>query len=66
MRLANALLCIDCDEVFEPAGSIVACPKCGSAVFAPVAAWVPTAKLPAPAKSLPWLRPVSGNGDLRQ
>jgi hypothetical protein len=56
MRLANALLCIDCEEIFEPAEHTgVACPKCGSRVFAPIAAWVATTKLPAPSKSLPWL-----------
>jgi len=44
MNLKDALLCIDCDEVFTPEGSTCnsRCPLCGSSVFAPLAGWVPT------------------------
>jgi len=44
MNLKDALLCINCDEVFKAAGSRVnpRCPICASSVFAPLSAWVGT------------------------
>jgi hypothetical protein len=44
MNLKDALLCINCDEVFTAAGSYVnpRCPICASSVFAPLSAWVGT------------------------
>jgi hypothetical protein len=44
MNLKDALLCIDCDEVFTVEGSscIPRCPHCASSVFAPLSAWVQT------------------------
>ena len=44
MNLTDALLCIDCDEVFaaEEFTCNPRCPSCGSSVFAPLAGWVQT------------------------
>jgi len=44
MNLRDALLCIDCDEVFAAEGSPCnpRCPSCGSPVFAPLAGWIQT------------------------
>ena len=42
MNLKDALLCVNCDEVFTPQGSDPRCPVCASSVFAPISAWVPT------------------------
>jgi rubredoxin len=44
MNLKDALLCINCDEVFTAAGSHgdPRCPICASSVFAPLSAWVGT------------------------
>jgi len=44
MNLRDALLCIDCDEVFTTEGLACnpRCPRCGSSVFAPLAGWVQT------------------------
>ena len=44
MKLRDALLCIDCDEVFTTKGSPcnARCPTCGSRVSAPLFTWVPT------------------------
>lgn len=44
MNLRDALLCIDCDEVFAAEGSTCnpRCPSCGSSVFAPLAGWIQT------------------------
>ncbi len=42
MNLNDALLCIDCDEVFTTEGAPCnpRCPTCGSSVFALLSAWV--------------------------
>ena len=44
MKLTNALLCIDCDEVFtvEESSCNPRCPNCASSVFAPLSAWIQT------------------------
>ena len=44
MNLRDALLCIDCDEVFAIQGSPTnpRCPRCASSVFAPLSGWVGT------------------------
>ena len=44
MNLRDALLCIDCDEVFsaEEHACNPRCPSCGSSVFAALACWVQT------------------------
>ncbi len=44
MNLRDALLCIDCDEVFGLEGYVCnpRCPSCGSPVFAPLSVWVQT------------------------
>jgi hypothetical protein len=44
MNLKDALLCINCDEVFAAAGSHgnPRCPRCASSVFVPLSAWVQT------------------------
>ena len=44
MNLRDALLCIDCDEVFATEGFTCnpRCPSCGSSVFAPLAGWIQT------------------------
>ena len=46
MNLRNALLCIDCDEVFtiEESPGKFQCPSCASSVFMPISAWVQTWK----------------------
>lgn len=46
MNLKDALLCIDCDEVFTIEGSSCnpTCPRCASSVLAPLSAWVQTWK----------------------
>ncbi len=44
MKLKDALLCIDCDEVFAAEGLAcnLQCPRCGSSVFARLDTWVQT------------------------
>ncbi len=44
MNLKDALLCIDCDELFtvESSSCNTHCPKCASTVYVPISAWVPT------------------------
>ena len=44
MNLKDALLCVDCDEVFTAEASPCnpRCPKCASSVFSPLSAWVST------------------------
>jgi hypothetical protein len=44
MKLKDALLCIDCDEVFTTEGSPCnpRCPSCASSAFAVLSAWVQT------------------------
>ncbi len=44
MNLKDALLCIDCDEVFAVEGSSCSprCPACASSIFAPLSTWVQT------------------------
>jgi len=46
MQLRDALLCIDCDDIFtlEEHTCNPRCPRCGSSVFAPLASWVQTWK----------------------
>ncbi len=44
MELKDALLCIDCDEVFTAEGLTcnTRCPSCGSSVYARLDTWVQT------------------------
>ena len=44
MNLKDAMLCIDCDEVFVIEGSPAnpRCPRCASPIMFPLSAWVPT------------------------
>ncbi len=44
MELKDALLCIDCDEVFAAEGLTcnTRCPSCGSSVYARLDGWVQT------------------------
>jgi len=44
MNLKDALLCINCDEVFTigESPSNPTCPRCTSSAFAPLSAWVQT------------------------
>ncbi len=44
MNLKDALLCINCDEVFTAAGCACnpQCPSCASSVFVPLSAWLGT------------------------
>ena len=37
MKLANAFLCINCEEVFETARN--GCPSCGSKIIYSIARW---------------------------
>jgi hypothetical protein len=48
MNLKDALLCINCDEVFTAAGSRgnPRCPSCASSIFVPLSAWVRTSTAP--------------------
>lgn len=46
MKLAQAYLCIDCDEIFSVAGQTnPACPNCASRTYAPIAGWLTTQDL---------------------
>lgn len=42
MRLQNAYLCIDCDEIFDPLGQggKHQCPACTSRSCAPISGWI--------------------------
>lgn len=42
MRLQNAYICIDCDEVFDPIGQggKHQCPACASMSCAPISGWI--------------------------
>jgi hypothetical protein len=40
MKLPEAFLCIDCDEVFIAKGNAPRCPSCGSSAHAPLSRWV--------------------------
>lgn len=42
MKLRDARLCINCDEVYEAEGIYARCPSCGSESFALISRWVPT------------------------
>lgn len=42
MKLRDARLCADCDEVYEAEGIYARCPSCGSESFALISRWVPT------------------------
>lgn len=42
MKLRDARLCIDCDEVYEAEGTYARCPSCGSESFALISRWIPT------------------------
>ena len=42
MKLKDARLCADCDEVYEAEGVYAQCPACGSEAFALISRWVPT------------------------
>jgi len=44
MNLRDAVLCIDCDDVFTIEGSATnpQCPRCASSVLMPLSAWVLT------------------------
>lgn len=41
MKLRDARLCINCDEVYE-AGIYGYCPACGSEVFGLLSSWIPS------------------------
>jgi anaerobic ribonucleoside-triphosphate reductase len=42
MKLRDARLCADCDEVYESRGIYASCPGCGSESFALISQWLPT------------------------
>ncbi len=43
MNLKDALLCIDCDDVFIAVDACnPRCPSCGSSIFVPLSCWVQT------------------------
>ncbi len=43
MKLRDARLCADCEEVYEAEGCLyAACPSCGSKSFYLVSRWIPT------------------------
>jgi len=42
MKLRDARLCADCDEVYKAKGLYARCPSCGSESFALISRWVPT------------------------
>lgn len=43
MKLRDARLCADCEEVYEAKGIYARCPACGSKTFALINRWIPTA-----------------------
>jgi len=45
MKLINARLCAECEEVFEMTGAVAECPACGSTSFCLISKWVPTMKM---------------------
>ena len=42
MKLKDARLCAECEEVFEAIGAVAECPVCGSTAFCLMSRWVPT------------------------
>ncbi len=42
MKLRNARLCINCDEVYEATGLYSRCPACASESFRLICEWIPT------------------------
>lgn len=42
MKLRDARLCADCDEVYESEGVYASCPSCGSESFSLISRWIPT------------------------
>jgi hypothetical protein len=48
MNLRDAMLCIDCDDVFTTGGSPCnpRCPCCASSVLMPLSTWVRTRSIP--------------------
>lgn len=59
MRLNNAIVCLDCEEIFEP--PIRRCPHCGSDQFKPLGAWIMPMSLadrPEKAATLEQARPA--------
>lgn len=45
MRLADAMLCLDCEEVFPRDERTSPCPKCGNRESVPVARWIDTMRM---------------------
>lgn len=46
MKLRNASICLDCDEVYVLAENGSRCPACASRASAPVSGWVPSLPFP--------------------
>lgn len=42
MKLRDARLCINCDEVYEAQGVYSRCPSCASESFRLICEWIPT------------------------
>jgi anaerobic ribonucleoside-triphosphate reductase len=42
MKLKDARLCIDCDEVYEAEGLSACCPSCKSESFSLITRWLPS------------------------
>ncbi len=42
MKLRDARLCINCDEVYEAIGAYGRCPACASEAFRLICEWIPT------------------------
>jgi len=42
MKLRDARLCADCDEVYAAFGIYARCPACGSEAFTLISKWLPT------------------------
>lgn len=49
MKLRDTMICIDCEEIFEPlgvyrfdGGDMAVCPICGNAVTARLSNWIQT------------------------
>ncbi|GER92665.1 hypothetical protein A45J_0383 [hot springs metagenome] len=42
MKLRDARLCADCEEVYKAKGIYACCPSCGSETFCLVSQWIPT------------------------
>ena len=44
MKLRLAMLCADCEELFEAERVNPSCPACTSRSFLPISKWIPTEK----------------------